>query len=131
MGNETITIKGNIENVQQFAVKGSAVNNDFSDFQKIFNPLFQTLTTLNQKMYSTPNRQPSDSLMAIYKQAYDATIVAIEKFVTDKKNSPVTPFMLVVTRELEQDPIKLETRFNQLSSCRSERILWSDITREA
>jgi peroxiredoxin len=115
MGNENITIKGNIENVQQFDVKGSAVNNDFADFQRIFNPLFQTLTSLNQKMYSQPNKQPSDSMMAAYKQAYDATVVAIEKFVTDKKNSPVAPFMLVVTRELEQDPIKLETRFNQLS----------------
>jgi peroxiredoxin len=41
--------------------------------------------------------------------------MAIEKFVTDKKTSPVTPFMLVVTRELEQDPIKLEQRFKQLS----------------
>lgn len=115
MGNENITIKGNIDNVQQFEIKGSAVNNDFSDFQRIFNPLFQTLTSLNQKMYSQPNRQPGDSMMAVYKQAYDATVNAIEKFVTDKKNSPVTPFMLVVTRELEQDPVKLEARFNQLT----------------
>jgi peroxiredoxin len=115
MGNETITIKGNIENVQQFEVKGSAVNNDFTDFQKIFNPLFQTLTSLNQKMYAQPNRQPGDSMIAIYKQAYDATVTAIEKFVIDKKNSPVAPFMLVVTRELEQDPVKLEARFEMLS----------------
>lgn len=115
IGNENITVNGNIENVQQFIVKGSAVNNDFNDFQKIFNPLFQKLTALNQKMYATPNQQPNDSLLAVYKQTYDATIVAIEKFVTDKKTSPVTPFMLVVTRELEQDPITLEKRFNQLT----------------
>jgi peroxiredoxin len=115
IGNENITVKGNIDNVQQFEVKGSAINNDFTDFQKIFNPLFQTLTTLNQKMYANQNQQPGDSLLAVYKQAYEAAVVAVEKFVTDKKTSPVTPFMLVVTRELEQDPIKLEKRFNQLS----------------
>lgn len=115
IGNENITVNGNIENLQQFIVKGSAANNDFNDFQKIFNPLFQKLTALNQKMYATPNQQPNDSLLAVYKQTYDATIVAIEKFVTDKKTSPVTPFMLVVTRELEQDPITLEKRFNQLT----------------
>lgn len=115
MGNENITIKGDIENVQQFEVKGSAANDDFADFQKIFNPLFQTLTTLNQKMYAQPNRQPGDSMIAVYKQAYDATVNAIDKFVADKKNSPVAPFMLVVTRELEQDPVKLESRFRQLS----------------
>jgi peroxiredoxin len=115
IGNENITVNGNIENIQQFTVKGSVANNDFNDFQKIFNPLFQKLTALNQKLYATPNQQPNDSLLAIYKQTYDATIVAIEKFVTDKKTSPVTPFMLVVTRELEQDPITLEKRFNQLT----------------
>jgi peroxiredoxin len=114
MGNETITIKGNIENVQQFDVKGSTVNSDFLEFQKIFNPLFQTLTGLNQQMYSKPNAQPDDSVMAAYKKTFDAIVTAIDKFVMEKKASPVTPFLLVVTRELEQDPITLERRFNML-----------------
>lgn len=63
IGNETMTVKGNIENVQQFEVKGSAVHNDFAEFQKIFNPLFQTLSTLNQQIYGKQNQQPNDSLM--------------------------------------------------------------------
>ncbi|WP_242696148.1 TlpA disulfide reductase family protein [Longitalea luteola] len=116
MGNENITIKGNIDNVQQLEVKGSAVNNDFMEFQRTFNPLFQTLTGLNQKIYSKPNTQPNDSLMAAYKQAYDAIVSAIDKFVTEKKASPVAAFLLVVTRELEQDPITLEKRYKQLSA---------------
>lgn len=114
MGNDNVTIKGNIDNVKDLEVKGSAAQNDFNEFQKIFNPLFQTLTTLNQTMYATPNQQPNDSLVGVYKTTFDATVTAIDKFVTDKKASPVTPFMLVVTRELEQDPITLEKRFNQL-----------------
>ena len=116
IGNENITIKGNIENVQQFDVKGSAVNDDFVEFQHVFNPLFQRFTALNQLMYSKPNQQPNDSVMAVYKSAYDAIVTAIDKFVTDKKASPVTPFLLVVTRELEQDPVTLEKRFNVLSA---------------
>lgn len=115
MGNETITIKGNIDNVQQFDIKGSAVNNDFVEFQKIFNPLFQTLTALNQKLSGKPAPQPDDTLMIAYKKSYDAIVSAIDKFVVEKKNSPVTPFLLVVTRELEQDPVTLEKRFNLLS----------------
>jgi peroxiredoxin len=116
IGNETMTVKGNIENVQQFEVKGSAVHDDFAAFQKIFNPLFQTLSTLNQQIYGKQNQQPNDSLMALYKQTYDAIVSAIDKFVTEKKASPVTPFLLVVTRELEQDPVTLEKRFNMLSA---------------
>ena len=91
IGNENITIKGNIENVKDFVVNGSAVNNDFTEFQKIFNPLFQKLTALNQKMNASPNQQPGDSLIAVYKTTYDATVAAIEKFVADKKASPSSP----------------------------------------
>jgi len=115
MGNENITIKGNIDNVQQFDVKGSPVNNDFVAFQKIFNPLFQTLTALNQKMYSKPNGQADDSLVTASKKVYDEIVSAIDKYVSEKKASPVAPFLLVVTRDLEQDPITLEKRFNILS----------------
>jgi peroxiredoxin len=113
MGNDNITIKGNVDNVQQFDVKGSASNNDFVEFQKTFNPLFQNLTTLNQQVYGKPN--PGDSLMAVYKKAYDATVSAIDKFIADKKASPVAPFLLVVTRELNPDPLVLEKRYNQLA----------------
>jgi peroxiredoxin len=132
MDNETITIKGNIENVQQFEVKGSAVNSDFIAFQAIFNPLFQTLTSLNQQIYGKPNPQPSDSMMAIYKQAFNAIVTAIDKFVVEKKNSPVAPFLLVVTRELEQDPVTLEKRYNLLSAANQQgfygKILQQGIT---
>jgi peroxiredoxin len=132
IGNENITVKGNIENVQQLDVKGSAINADFVEFQRIFNPLFQHLTALNQQMYGKPNQQPNDSVMAIYKSTYDAIVTAIDQFVTDKKASPVTPFLLVVTRELEQDPVTLEKRFNLLSAASQQgfygKILQQGIT---
>jgi peroxiredoxin len=115
MGNENITIKGDVNNVQKLDVKGSAMNSDFVEFQNTFNPLFQTLTTLNQKINTRGNVQRDDSLMAQYKHAYDDIVAAIDKFITTKKTSPVSPFLLVVTRELEQDPVTLEKRFNTLS----------------
>lgn len=112
IGNDNVTIKGDIKNIQQFDIKGSPSNSDFIEFQKTFNPLFQTLTQLNQQV---SGQHPSDSLQAAYKKAYDAAVTAIDKFVADKKASPVAPFLLIVTRELEQDPILLEKRFNQLT----------------
>jgi peroxiredoxin len=116
MGNENITVKGDIKSIQQLDVKGSPENSDFMEFQNTFNPLFQQLTTLTQKINSHENVQRNDSLMAAYKQTYDAIVTAIDKFVANKKASPVTPFMLVVTRELEQDPVSLEKRFSMLSA---------------
>ncbi|AEV96767.1 hypothetical protein A4D02_29445 [Niastella koreensis] len=112
IGNDNVTIKGDIKNTQQFDIKGSASQSDFTEFQKTFNPLFQTLTQLNQQV---SGQRPSDSLQAVYKKAYDAAVAAIDKFVAEKKSSPVAPFLLIVTRELEQDPVLLEKRFNQLT----------------
>jgi peroxiredoxin len=113
IGNDNITIKGDIKNVQQFDVKGSPTHSDFVEFQKTFNPLFQTLTQLNQQLYG---QQASDSLQTAYKKAYEAAVTAIDKFVSEKKASPIAPFLLIVTRELEQDPVVLEKRFNQLTA---------------
>jgi len=115
IGNENMTIKGNIDNVQQLDVKGSTVNNDFTEFQKIFNPLFQNLTVLNQQVAAKQNIQKEDPLMLSYKKTYDSIVTAIDKFILNKKSSPVSPFLLVVTRELEQDPATLEKRFKLLA----------------
>jgi peroxiredoxin len=115
MGNETFTVKGNVENLQSLEVKGSAINSDFVEFQNIFNPLFKKLTEQNQKIAGNPNAQKDDSTMASYRKTYDAIVSAIDKFILNKKSSPVAPFLLVVTRELEQDPNTLEKRFKTLS----------------
>lgn len=116
MGNDAITVKGSIDNLQKLDVKGSPSHTDFVEFQNIFNPLFQTLTTQNQQISAKGGSiQPTDSLMVAYKKTYDAIVVAIDKFVANKKSSPVSPFLLLVTRELEQDPVTLEKRFAMLS----------------
>jgi peroxiredoxin len=119
IGNDNITIKGDIKNVQQFDVKGSPTHADFAEFQKTFNPLFQTLTQLNQQLYG---QQASDSLQTAYKKAYEAAVTAIDKFVSEKKASPIAPFLLIVTRELEQDPVVLEKRFNQLTAAAKDGV---------
>lgn len=115
MGNESFSVKGNIDNVQNLEVKGSPVNNDFVEFQNIFNPLFKKLTEQNQKMYANPQAQKNDSMITAYRKTYESIVSAIDKFILNKKSSPVAPFLLVVTSELEQDPVTLEKRFKLLS----------------
>lgn len=115
IGNDNITVKGNADNVQQLEIKGSAVHNDFAGFQQTFNPLFQQLSALNQAINSRPGIQPGDSLIISYKAQLDKIGTIIDQFVADKKMSPIAPFLLVVTNELEQDPAVREKRFNQLS----------------
>lgn len=120
MGNENITVKGTVDNVQGLDIKGSAIHNDFAEFQNTFNPLFKNLTDQNRLIASNPASQGDSTVMAGYKRTYDSIVTAIDKFIAGKNTSPVAAFLLVVTRELEQDPMKLEARFNKLSAAGKE-----------
>jgi len=116
IGNDQVTVSGNIEQVQQLEVKGSAVHDDFVAFQNTFNPLFRKLTEMNQQLYSKPNVLPGDSIMVAYTAHVNKIKAAIEQFTMEKKASPVAPFVLVVTSELEQDITALEKNYNLLAA---------------
>jgi peroxiredoxin len=116
LGNEKATIKGNVESMQQLDVKGSAIHNDFQEMQTIFNPIMQKLMDINKKIQSTPGITREDSLFAEYKKQFDIVIGAIDRFINSKKTSPLSAFLLVITRELEQDFVSLEKRFNLLDA---------------
>src|SRR5688572_11840427 len=116
MGGEKATIKGSVESMQQLDVKGSAIHNDFQEMQAIFNPIMQKLMDINKKIQSTPGITREDSLFAEYKKQFDIVIGAVDRFVNSKKTSPLSAFLLVITRELEQDFVSLEKRFNLLDA---------------
>jgi peroxiredoxin len=116
MGGEKATIKGSVESMQQLDVKGSAIHNDFQEMQTIFNPIMQKLMDINKKIQSTPGITREDSLFAEYKKQFDIVIGAIDRFINSKKTSPLSAFLLVITRELEQDFVSLEKRFNLLDA---------------
>jgi peroxiredoxin len=116
IGNEKVTVKGSSENLRGVEVKGSAIHNDFVEMQTIFNPLMQKLTDLNRRIQGAPGITREDSLFIEYKNQYELVINAIDRFVKDKKSSPLSAFLMVITRELEQDPVVLEKRFNGLAA---------------
>jgi peroxiredoxin len=115
IGNETVDVKGSVENIQQLEVKGSAIHNDFVAFQNTFNPLFKKLMEMNQ-MISNPENQRNDSLMKLYRNNLETITTSIDKFISARKESPVSPFLLVVTHELEQDVMVLEKRYSSLAA---------------
>lgn len=114
LSNDVVTLKGNIENVQNIEVSGSSVQKDFKEFQSTFNPLFQKLTEMNQQLSARPELQRDDSLMRTYMALLQKVKSDVDQFVSNKRSSPVAPFVMVVTGELEQDPAVVEKRFNLL-----------------
>ena len=115
MGNEKITVSGDVADIQRLTVKGSVIHNDFMEFQNTFNPLVQRLSDLNQQIASKPDIKRDDTLMIAYADNFARVKKTIDDFVINKKTSPVAPFVVLVTSEIEQDLQVLERRYNLLS----------------
>lgn len=115
IGNEKINVDGDINAVQDITVKGSLVHDDFELFKKTFNPLFQELTAMGQRLSNTPALAKNDSAMNAYRQQLEKIKVEVDKFVATHQNSPVAPFVVVVTSEIEQDIPTIERRYAQLN----------------
>jgi peroxiredoxin len=111
LDNGNIEITGSLENIQKLSVKGSASQNDFQAFQSIFNPLFEKFSGANRLMQM---KGPTDSLQKISQTAFTQIQVQIDSFISSRKISPVSPFLLLVTSQLSEDFTKLESRFNTL-----------------
>ncbi len=114
IGNEQVALEGDVQRIQEMTVKGSRTHSDFLEFQKIFNPLFTGLNQLSQVISGQPSREPGDSMMIAYEALYDKAQNAIDRFIRDKKTSFVSPFLLVVTSEMQPDMTLLEKRFGVL-----------------
>lgn len=115
MGNDQISISGDVNSLQSINVKGSVYHNDFQEFQNTFNPRFQKITAMNQEIGGKPNLQRTDPLLLAYQQELQNTSNTIDSFVQIKKDRPIAPFTLLVTSELEQDPTKMDKRFAYLA----------------
>ena len=129
LSNDIITLKGHIDNVQKLDVSGSSIQKDFQEFQNIFNPSFQKLSEMNQRMNSQPDMRRDDSLMSNYMSLLQKIKADVDQFVSNHRTSPVAAFVMVVTSELEQDPAVIEKRFNVLDS-KEQQGFYGKIIRE-
>jgi len=115
VGPEHVTITGNAENVKELKVTGSSSQQDFVEFQKIFNPYFARLSGLSQLANSPGGMAKRDSIAKVYKNIADAVQSETDHFVATKNASYVSPFVLVVISQMSDDVFAMEKRYNQLT----------------
>ncbi|MBC7849278.1 MAG: TlpA family protein disulfide reductase [Chitinophagaceae bacterium] len=120
MGNDKITLAGDVTALQNVIVNGSPTHSDFATFQQTFNPLVQKLTTLSQTISAKPDTKREDTLMIQYTAAFEKVKKTIDDFIATKKSSPVAPFVLLVTSEIEQDITAVERRYNLLAPAQQQ-----------
>lgn len=115
LGNDKISIAGDVEDLKSLTTKGSSTNEDFATFQQNFNPLFAHLNEVG-KLYNSPAAAGKmDSLSRVYKKLVDSIEKNEDWFVQARPSSYVSPFVLMVLIQLSEDIVREEKRFNSLS----------------
>lgn len=114
--NAVISVKGNKATPDKYDISGSKSHKDFAEFISSFLPLAQELSTLGNTINYTMPGKERDSLMAIYTGVQSKMQQSIDGFVTTKSRSMVTPFVLEVTYQFDEDVVKLENRFKSLDA---------------
>jgi peroxiredoxin len=114
--NKKITVTGSKANVQHLKVTGSASHNDFVKFQETFNPLMVSLSDAVTSINKSKDREEYDKLMKVYDSIRAVIQTKIDAFVDARPKSAVTPFVLLATSEIYDDPLLLEKRYNKLDA---------------
>jgi peroxiredoxin len=114
--NSPITITGTSTDMTGWTVKGSKANDEFRAFEKAFTPLVQSLNSAGSTINGMRPGAERDAMMNTYKSLQQSIQNQIDSFVTTKKKSYVSPFVLLVMMPFNEDPILAENRFNQLDT---------------
>lgn len=112
--NSPIRVSGTQKEIKKIRIDGSSSHNDFMEFQKTFTPLFAELNLVVANLQRSPEAG-KPALMARYDSLVALTNSKVTGFVTAKRTSFVSPFLLYVTSQLNSDPMKMEADYKQLS----------------
>lgn len=89
LDNSSVKVTGDIASLPQLKVSGSKLHNDFIDFKKTFDPLFEKLMKVNQEL-QMGNR--SDSLAMVMNMMKDKIQSTIDDFIKKEKDQLLVLF---------------------------------------
>ena len=110
-----VTVDGDYTSLQTARVTGSSSHDDFVTFNNIFNPLFSKLSSSAQQL-NQGAKDEDGAIRKSYSNSVGEVNNAIDKFLSDHPSSPVSPFLLLVTLQLNDDPALLEKRLSKLAT---------------
>jgi len=113
--NSPIKITGTKADIKNLKIEGSASQKEFAQFEQTFNPIFANLNAVANEINNSSSDTKKAQLMPKYATAMANLQSEIDKFVTARKNSFVSLFVLSVTMQSSENIMDVEKRFNQLS----------------
>jgi peroxiredoxin len=116
MENSPILVKGSKADLKNIRITGSASHADFEQFRDTFNPLVAQLNAAAMDVNKEPDAAKKQELMKKYESAVAQMKSSIEKFVAQKRNSHVSPFLLYISGQFYDDPVFLDKQFQSLTT---------------
>jgi peroxiredoxin len=115
LGNDKMSLDGSVDDLKGIKAAGSPSNDDFVQFQTLFNPYFARVNQLMGLVNSPEGAKSKDSLFRVYKRLTDTIFVVLDGFIQQRPASYVCPFVLVVVNQLTEDVMAQEKRLHSLS----------------
>lgn len=109
-----IQIEGELGTLQNAKVTGSKAHDDFAAFNATFNPLFAKLSVLAQKLNSG-DKDTDGSIRKAYSEVVTEVNTKTDEYILAHANSPVSPFVLLVMMQLNDDPAVMEQRLSKMT----------------
>jgi peroxiredoxin len=121
--NKPITISGSKAQIKQIKIEGSQSHKDFIEFRTIFNPMVGELNALAAQIQREGDASKRDIFLSQYDSISKKISSEVGRFVSEKRSSFVSPFLLFVTAELNDDVVVLDQRYQMLDeSVRNSKI---------
>lgn len=115
----SIKIEGDWATFQNSQVSGSSSHNDFIAFNGIFNPLFSKLSGYAQQL-NQGAKDPDGAIRKNYNDVVAEVSKQADQFINSHQNSPVSPFVLLVLMQLNDDPKLMEDRMARIAPAAKE-----------
>jgi peroxiredoxin len=108
LDNSKMTLKGDLNNVQQLELSGSPAHASFLQFQQKFDPYFKAYANLSEAANKTG---VNDSLMKLYKDLVKQVADAGDEFASAHKDQNIAPFMWATIFQVVNDLPRVEKSF--------------------
>lgn len=112
--NTPIKITGTKKDIKNLKIAGSKSHEDFDVFRKTFNPLMGELSGKAALINREGNEAKRTNLMRQYDSVGKQIQAEIDRFIAAKPASYVSPFLLFITAQIEENPALLEQRYAKL-----------------
>jgi peroxiredoxin len=111
IGNENITLTGNVSALDKIVVGGSQMEADFLYYQHGLEPQKTKIEALVKNINAEKDNAKKELLIAEYKKIF---VTHIEKFIKEKPVSRVSPFILAGAMDLFDGIDQFEKVYNQI-----------------